>query len=422
MKTPTYKIAIVTPNRQVTEHRVAFLAVLRDLGHEVRGYRIGRELSAKTRSGLAKGEFPDGFRPDVLLLFCMSYCGLSLAGITDAILPYFPYVTMWDSNPLRFLYFLKNHQETHVSMLVFDSQVVQDLHELGYPQASYFPYAYTDPGIFNPGAATPEYAHEFCFAGTLFRPKPHERVFVGQEAVAWGPEWDGMIREFCTERLASRDYLDVYRFLRTRMNVASKEGVELSDRLLYHQKWNERELLFRALTQAGQTCHVYGGFQQGYRRKPQPENQGRFGPKILFHPFLDKHTELPALYRSGIIHLCCTQFPRACHERVFQATASGAFMLHEWKDDVPALYEPDREIVLYRDVDEVPDLARYYLTHEAARRRIAQQGYRRFMATHAPAHRARAFLQTLGQELERYRAHTTTTVESGVYQETGGVS
>lgn len=68
--------------------------------------------------------------------------------------------------------------------------------------------------------------------------------------------------------------------------------------------------------------------------------------------------------------------------RDFEATMSGAFYLVEQFDELEDFFEPDREIVCFRDARELIDKTRFYLAHPAERERIRQAGMRRARAEH----------------------------------------
>ena len=396
-------IAVLTTDPTIPQNRGAFIQGLRAAGHKVDIVLIGKATSEATRRSLQAGRFPDGYRPDLLLLFCVAYIRVHLLSWLHPILQGFPYVTVWDSNPLRSLYFLDKYRDNHVGLYVLDTQIVEDLRANGFPQASYFPYYYADPKIFRPLTPKEDLRHEVAFAGTYFYPSKQDRLFGGEDRIRWGDSLTAIVEDFKREREATQGYVDVYRFLRERVDCRSREGVELSQHLMYVQKWMEREKLFGALDEAHIDCHVYGGNKATAFRPAGSQRMLPDAKHLHVHPFLDKHKALPQLYNSAAVNLCCTQFPRACHERVFQTAGCGAFILHEWKEDAAALFEPGRELVMYRDPAEVPDLIRHYLKHDGDRLAVAQAAKRRFEAHHQPLHRARQFAGLLAKDWERHQ-------------------
>ncbi len=78
----------------------------------------------------------------------------------------------------------------------------------------------------------------------------------------------------------------------------------------------------------------------------------------------------------------------ASNMRLFEATGVGACLLTDWKVNLPELFEPDSEVVAYRDADECVEKVTYLLQHEEERRRIAEAGQRRTLRDHTFAARA----------------------------------
>ena len=78
----------------------------------------------------------------------------------------------------------------------------------------------------------------------------------------------------------------------------------------------------------------------------------------------------------------------ASNMRLFEATGVGTCLLTDRKENLPQLFEPDAEVVTYRDAAECVEKVRYLLGHEAERRRIADAGQRRTLRDHTFADRA----------------------------------
>jgi spore maturation protein CgeB len=72
----------------------------------------------------------------------------------------------------------------------------------------------------------------------------------------------------------------------------------------------------------------------------------------------------------------------ASNFRLFEATLAGSCLLTDWKDNLPDLFEPDREIVTYRCVDEAVDKVRFLLNSESERGAIAKAGQQRTLRDH----------------------------------------
>lgn len=77
----------------------------------------------------------------------------------------------------------------------------------------------------------------------------------------------------------------------------------------------------------------------------------------------------------------------ASNMRLFEATGVGACLLTDWKANLSTLFEPDSEVIAYRDPDDCVEKVRYLLMHNDERRAIAAAGQRRTLRDHTFDHR-----------------------------------
>lgn len=83
--------------------------------------------------------------------------------------------------------------------------------------------------------------------------------------------------------------------------------------------------------------------------------------------------------------------------RMFELPANGVMQISDGGRHLDAFFEEGKEIIGYRDVDDMIDKIRYYLDHDAEREQIARNGYRRVMRDHRFAHR----MQQAGRLIEQ---------------------
>jgi spore maturation protein CgeB len=88
----------------------------------------------------------------------------------------------------------------------------------------------------------------------------------------------------------------------------------------------------------------------------------------------------------------------AANMRLYEATGVGTMLLTDWKTNLPDLFEPGKEVVAYRSIEECVERVNYYLAHESEREEIARAGQRRTLCEHSYYHR----MQELTEILERY--------------------
>jgi hypothetical protein len=75
--------------------------------------------------------------------------------------------------------------------------------------------------------------------------------------------------------------------------------------------------------------------------------------------------------------------------RLFEATGTGALLVTDWKDNLPEMFLPGKEVVAYRNREECGELIQYYLEHNDEREAIAASGRRRTLESHTYLQRMR---------------------------------
>jgi len=78
----------------------------------------------------------------------------------------------------------------------------------------------------------------------------------------------------------------------------------------------------------------------------------------------------------------------ASNMRLFEATGVGTCLVTDWKSQIGELFEPDREVVVYRSAEECISKVKWLLEHDAERNAIAEAGKKRVLKDHTIAQRA----------------------------------
>jgi spore maturation protein CgeB len=117
---------------------------------------------------------------------------------------------------------------------------------------------------------------------------------------------------------------------------------------------------------------------------------------IRWNPPCDLETDLGTVLASTRIALNISRtISDGANMRSFEIPAAGTFQLALYSDEMAALFEEGREIVLFRTFEEAHDKAAYYLAHETERETIAQAGRRRFLKDHTLARRFDSMMAAL---------------------------
>ena len=83
--------------------------------------------------------------------------------------------------------------------------------------------------------------------------------------------------------------------------------------------------------------------------------------------------------------------------RLFEATGAGTFLLTDFKDNLNTLFAPEREVAVWRSIDECLVAIDQYLGDDNARATIARAGHARTMAQHTFSRRVREILAFIGK-------------------------
>jgi spore maturation protein CgeB len=96
------------------------------------------------------------------------------------------------------------------------------------------------------------------------------------------------------------------------------------------------------------------------------------------------------------LHTWYGRWSSGVNPRLFEASGANAFQLCDHKEEIPDLYVPDREIVLYSDPAEIPDLVRKWPPRAEERAAIARAAMARSQRDHTYVARMRQVLTDVG--------------------------
>ena len=68
--------------------------------------------------------------------------------------------------------------------------------------------------------------------------------------------------------------------------------------------------------------------------------------------------------------------------RMYEATLMGALLITDEKQNMNEFFDTHKEVVTYKDAEELLFKIRHYLKHEKERKRIAQAGQKRTLKDH----------------------------------------
>lgn len=68
--------------------------------------------------------------------------------------------------------------------------------------------------------------------------------------------------------------------------------------------------------------------------------------------------------------------------RVFDILGSKGFLITNYQPEIPDMYEPGKDLIIYENSDDLVQKITYYLDHEDERLEIAENGYKKTVACH----------------------------------------
>jgi len=97
---------------------------------------------------------------------------------------------------------------------------------------------------------------------------------------------------------------------------------------------------------------------------------------------LDMYRALASSGNTVNCHEPAIQGEYANNSRLFEATGVGTCLVTDWKKNISDLFEPDREVIVYREPEELIEKLRYLLAHPEESFKIGDAGQKRTLHDH----------------------------------------
>lgn len=85
--------------------------------------------------------------------------------------------------------------------------------------------------------------------------------------------------------------------------------------------------------------------------------------------------------------------------RMFEATGVGSLLVTDDKPNMKEFFEPGKEVVIYKEAEDLVEKVKYYLEHNKERERIAKAGQKRTLKNHTYKIRMKELDKILGKYL-----------------------
>ncbi|MCM0756446.1 glycosyltransferase [Desulfovibrio aminophilus] len=331
------------------------------------------------------------FRPD--MLFTVNHFGFDRGGTLAGLLERLrlPAASWFVDNAALNLALFEQARSPWILVCTHDADDAERLEAEGFPHVLHLPLA-TDPGIFHPSAPRrPGWDFDASFVGDS------KAVLVG-ERLKTGRFPRPLLRGY---RRAAASFLedpdgDVQRHLKIRHPDLAAQVAALPE--AERRSWYESLVLreagrlyrFRCL-EGLLPLHPAVAGDRHWRRALRRDREWTWLGR------LDYYADLPALYLASRVNFNCTstQMRGAPNQRIFDVPACGGFLLTDQREQVAALFEPEREVAFFREPGEIGEAAGRWLADEPGRLRLAQAARERVLAEHTYAHRLRTLFAAM---------------------------
>lgn len=335
------------------------------------------------------------FKPDVVLT--VNHLGVDREGVLLSILNQLkvPLASWFVDNPHLILDAYNNLDAGRTILFTWDADTVDSLSDQGFEAVHHLPLG-TDPHRFRPEGT--EVAEELrarvSFVGNSMKKKTELRFVASQPSFLMVEKGFDIAEGFVeADDRTVRDYMrrqwpdvlsDMDRLPRERA-LAFETYLTWLATCLYRRECIMRIMPYEPLIVGDHGWTELYKHVKGWR----------------YHKELAYYNELPDFYLASDVNFNCTskQMKGACNQRVFDVPCCGAFLLTDHRDQIDELFEPETEVVFYRDMDEIPALMDKYLNDPEARRNVAEAARKRVLAEHTYDHRVCTMLDLINQTL-----------------------
>lgn len=120
--------------------------------------------------------------------------------------------------------------------------------------------------------------------------------------------------------------------------------------------------------------------------------------RVRYGGSLDYWSEMPKVFRETKINLNFTipNIKSGLPLRIWDVLGCGGFLLTNFQAEIPYYFKNKEDLVCFESVEELVELAGYYLAHEEERKRIAQSGYEKVKQHHSWEKRILEMMKIVG--------------------------
>jgi len=360
-------------------------------GFEYEIMELGTETLDQKEFMLSLLQKVTSYKPDCLIT--MNHLAIDIEGVMVDMLKrmQIPMASWFLDNPHLILEGYTSAQSPWLALFTWDSDNIASLKAAGHEHVIYLPLA-TDPNRFSPtqkkGPLNKIVCRDVTFVGNSMVYKVANRLEKGRFSRPLLRQYKETARAFgASNERSVRAFLHQY----DADIAAAFEALQSPEDYLVY----EAMLTWEATRQYRQACaKALLPFTPLFVGDHGWHIALKHDTSWVYHPPVAYYDELPRIYPYSTINFNCTskQMKGAVNQRIFDVPAAGSFVLSDWREQMDALMERDKEIVVYDEIEEIPDLIRFYLKNTAARKAVVKAGRARVLAEHTWAQRIQSLV------------------------------
>jgi spore maturation protein CgeB len=340
------------------------------------------------------------FRPDFILT--INHLGFDEDGVLTSFFRSIemPVASWYVDSPRLIIKEFEKNVSPYVSIFLWDREHTAQIKNAGFDAVTYLPLG-TDTEIFKPMKKIRSQESAVSRKGKKVRPMDRtcDVGFVGnslydsaRERLEKVPESFHLLVEEIACRLSSvrASLADVIKDTEadTLKKLTPPQRLDLEAAVLWKATLLYRLSCVKELEQFNVRIHGDNGWNQILGRQDN------------IKPPLNYYKELPVFYNTCRINFNAThlQMKEAVNQRVFDVPACGAFLLTDYQKSIDELFDAGREIVTFRDTQEIPGLVKYYLNNPGERETVSRRGMERVLKQHTYKHRLSKLIDVMKEK------------------------
>ncbi len=362
---------------------------------------IDYEILKVPNDSMASSEFIENllmavikFKPDCLLT--LNHLGVDIEGVLIDLLEklQIPLASWFVDNPHLILHLYNKLKSPWVSIFTWDFDNISSLKAMGFENVFYLPLG-TDTTHFKPNTlGKKKWKCPISFVGNSMHYKVISRLNKT-------PLPQNLLKHFneVSKHFDASPQHSVAEFIQDKFPDTYKEFASLDN--------NEQRLCFETAV-TWEATRLYRARCVEQTLPFNPLIVGDDGWEIIFekqkkqftlHDALNYYEELHTFYPLSDINFNCTskQMKGAVNQRIFDVPACNAFVLTDWREQMDNLFEPHKEIAFYKEIEEIPELIKFYLDNPKAREQITKAARKRVLAEHTWDNRLQTLLSNMKQ-------------------------